>query len=61
MISSRESSRPRGQKCVSYISCVDRQFFTTGATWEALEEGVLLSYIFPETVRAEDRSLEPHT
>ena len=32
MISSRESSRPRDQKCVSYISCIDRQFFTTSAT-----------------------------
>ena len=29
MTSSRESSRPRDQNCVSYISCIDKQFFAT--------------------------------
>ena len=41
--SSRGSSQPRDQTCVSYIFCIGRQlvfffffFFTTGTTWEVL-------------------------
>ena len=33
--SSRGSSRHRDQTCISYVSCMGRQFFTTSATWEA--------------------------
>ena len=33
--SSRGSSRPRDRACGSYISCIDRQVFTTSAIWEA--------------------------
>ena len=32
---SRGSSRHRDQTCISYVSCMGRQFFTTSATWEA--------------------------
>ena len=35
MPSSRGSSRPGGQTCVSQVSCIGRQVFTTSATWEA--------------------------
>ena len=34
--SSRGSSRPRDQTCISCISCISRRFFTTSATWETL-------------------------
>ena len=34
MPSSRGSSRPRDQTCVSYVSCTGSEFFTTSATWE---------------------------
>ena len=37
MTSSRESSPPQHQTCVSYISCMAGKFFTTSATWERLE------------------------
>ena len=33
--SSRESSRPRDQTHISYVSCIDRQFPHHSATWEA--------------------------
>ena len=38
MPSSRGSSRPKDQTCVSYISCIGRWvfFFITGTAWEAL-------------------------
>ena len=32
---SRGSSQPKDQTHVSYVSCTDKQFFTTSATWEA--------------------------
>ena len=35
MLSSRGSSQPRAQNCVSYVSWTGRGFFTTSATWEA--------------------------
>ena len=35
MPSSRGSSRPRDQTCISYVSCIGRQVFTTRVTWEA--------------------------
>ena len=34
MLSSRESSWPRGRNQVSYVSCIDREFFTSSATWD---------------------------
>ena len=34
MPSSRASSWPRGHICVSRISCIGRQVFTAGITWE---------------------------
>ena len=34
MLSSRGSSWPRGQMCVSSVSCTGKGFSTTGATWE---------------------------
>ena len=37
MPSSRGSSQPRDRTHVSYVSCTAGGFFTTGATWEALE------------------------
>ena len=36
MPSSRGSSQPRDQTCISYISCISRWVLTTVATWEAL-------------------------
>ena len=36
ILSSRGSSQLRDQTCVSYVSCIDRGFFTTSAIWEAL-------------------------
>ena len=33
---SRESSWPRDQTRVSYVSWIDKRFFTTSITWEAL-------------------------
>ena len=36
MPSSRGSSRPRDQACVSYVSCIGRRVLYHGATWEAL-------------------------
>ena len=37
MPSSKRSSGPRDQICVSYISCIGKgRFFTTRATWEVL-------------------------
>ena len=33
MPSSRWSSRPRDQTCISYVSCIGRLFFTSIATW----------------------------
>ena len=35
MFSSRRSSQPRDWTCISYVSCIGRQFFTTSAIWEA--------------------------
>ena len=34
--SSRGSSQPRGQTCISGISCIGRQILYHSATWEAL-------------------------
>ena len=34
MPSSRGSSRPRDQTCISYVSCIAGRFFTTSTTWE---------------------------
>ena len=34
MPSSRGSSRPRDQTCISYVSCMASRFFTTSATWK---------------------------
>ena len=34
MPSARGSSRPRDPTEIYYISCIDRRFFTTSATWE---------------------------
>ena len=34
LTSSRGSSQPRGWTHVSCVSCIGRQFFTIGATWE---------------------------
>ena len=31
----RGSSQPRDQTCISYVSCIAGEFFTTSATWEA--------------------------
>ena len=31
-----ESSQPRDQTCVSYVSCLGRRIFPTHTTWEAL-------------------------
>ena len=33
---SRESSQPRDQPSVFYVSCIGRLVFTTSTTWEAL-------------------------
>ena len=38
MPSSRGSSRPRDQPCVSYVSCIGRQVLYHCATWEAPRE-----------------------
>ena len=44
MSSSRESSQPRNQTWVSYISCNAGGFFTTSATWVNPE--ALANYTF---------------
>ena len=36
--SSRESSQPRDQTCISHISCITGGFFTHWSTWEAQPE-----------------------
>ena len=35
MSSSRRSCQPQNRTRVSYVSCIGRWFFVTGATWEA--------------------------
>ena len=38
--SSRGSSQPRDQTCISYVSCIIRQIFITSDIWEALSSWV---------------------
>ena len=51
MLSSRGSSWPRDQTCISYVSCIGRRLFTTGATWichswEEAEQNTLISDVY---------------